>query len=301
MFAQHLADRRRIAGEDVEHALRHAGLFGERDQRQRRQRRFIGGLEHHGAARGERRRDFAGDHRAREIPRRDGAADADRLLDREQPRIGPLGRDGFAIDAAGFLGEEFDIGAADIDFAERFRQRLALLRGQDQREVLAVGDDQVEPFAQNVGALFGRELGPGRERALGGFDRLRRFRGAERRHLCQFHAVDRIGDRARRRADPGAVDVAAVAQQRGIFQAVVQRGGGGLERERQRAGSWRTPRIFLGYWSEYRPKSAAMHRRLRQPCFNQCLRPRHSGAMRSIEPGVQLLTRFRFELRITPE
>ena len=146
MFAQHLADRRRIAGQDVEHALRHAGLFGERDQRQRGQRRFIGGLEHHRAARGERRRDFSGDHRARKIPRRDRAADADRLLDREQPRIRPLGRDGFAIDAAGFLGEKFDIGAADIDFAERFRQRLALLGGEDQGQVLAVGDDQVEPL-----------------------------------------------------------------------------------------------------------------------------------------------------------
>ena len=107
------------------------------------------------------------------IPRRDRAADADRLLDREQPRIRPLGRNGFAIDAAGFLGEELDIGAADIDFAERLRQRLALLGGQDQREILAVGDDQVEPFAQDVGALLGGELGPGRKRALGGFDRLR--------------------------------------------------------------------------------------------------------------------------------
>jgi hypothetical protein len=202
-------------------------LFGERDQRQRGQRRFIGGLEHDGAARGERRRDFSGDHRARKIPRRDRAADADRLLDREQPRIGPLRRNGFAIDAAGFLGEELDIGAADIDFAERFSERLALLRRQDQREVLAVGDDQVEPLAQNVGTLFRRELGPGREGAFGGLDRLRRFRGAERRHLGQFHAIDRIGDGTRRRADPGAVDVAAVAQQRGIFQAVVQRGGGG--------------------------------------------------------------------------
>ena len=35
MFAQHLADRRRIAGEDVEHALGHAGLLGQRHQRQR--------------------------------------------------------------------------------------------------------------------------------------------------------------------------------------------------------------------------------------------------------------------------
>jgi len=36
-------------------------------------------------------------------------------------------RDGLAIDAARLLGRKFDIGAADIDFAERFGQRLALL------------------------------------------------------------------------------------------------------------------------------------------------------------------------------
>ena len=178
MLAQHLADRRRIAGEDVEHALGHAGLLGQRHQRQRGERRLVGGLQHHGAAGGQRRRHLAGDHRAGKIPRRDRAADADRLADRQQPRIRPLRRNGFAIDAARLLGEELDIGAADIDFAERFRQRLALFRGEDQRQVFAVGDDQVEPFAQDVGALLGGELGPGRKRALGGFHRLRGFRRA---------------------------------------------------------------------------------------------------------------------------
>ena len=78
-------------------------------------------------------------------------------------------------------------------FAERLRQRLALLRGQDQREVFAVGDNQVEPFAQDVGALLGGELGPGRKRPLGGFHGLRGFRRAHLRHLRQFDAVDRIG------------------------------------------------------------------------------------------------------------
>ena len=270
MFAQHLADRRRIAGEDVEHALRHAGLLGQRHQRQRGQRRFIGGLQHHGAAGGQRRRHFAGDHRARKIPRRDRAADADRLLDREQPRIRPLRRNGFAIDAARFFGEELDIGAADIDFAERLRQRLALLRGQDQREVLAVGDDQVEPFAQDVGALLGGELGPGRKRALGGFDGLRRFRRAHDRHFRKLDAIDRIGHGTGRRAGPGAVDVALLAQQRGILQAVAQRGRGGL---RSACGNGRghgvTPRIFWAIATEYRPKPAAMHRPQTRGCFKQ--------------------------------
>jgi ParB family chromosome partitioning protein len=245
MLAQHLADGRRIAGEDIEHALRHAGLFGERDQRQRGQRRFIGGLEHHRAAGGERRRDLSGDHRAREIPRRDRAADTDRLLDRQQPRIRPLGRDGFAIDAAGFFREKFDIGAADIDLAERFRQRLALLRRQDQREVFAVGDDHVEPFAEDVGALLGGEFCPGRERALGGLYGLRRFRGAELRHFRQFDAIDRIGDGIGWRADPGAIDIATVPQQRGVLQAVVQGGLGGLCASGDGRVHGVTPREFL--------------------------------------------------------
>src|SRR5437899_2325128 len=81
----------------------------------------------------------------------------------ELPRVRPLRRNGLAIDAAGFFSEELDIGAADIDLAQRLRQRLALLRGEDQRKVFAIGDNQLEPFAQNIGALLGRELGPGRK------------------------------------------------------------------------------------------------------------------------------------------
>lgn len=56
MFAQHRADRGGIAGDDVEHALRHAGALGEFGERQRRERRLVGRLQHHGAARGQRRR-----------------------------------------------------------------------------------------------------------------------------------------------------------------------------------------------------------------------------------------------------
>ena len=260
MLAQHFSDRGRIAGEDVEHALGHAGLFRQRHQRQRGERGFIGGFEHHGAAGGERGRHFSGDHRAGEIPRRDGAADADRLLDREQPRIRPLRRDGLAVDAAGFLGKELDIGAADIDFAERFRQRLALLGGQDQRKVLAVGDDEIEPLSQNVGALLGRELCPGRECALGGFHRLRGFRGAHDRDFRELDAVDGIGDGPRRRADPGAVDVAAVFQERGILQPVVQRGGGSLGAGGSGRGHGVAPRIFLGIDPSIGRKPATIHR-----------------------------------------
>ena len=243
MLAQHLADLRGFAGEDIEHALRHARLLGQRHQRQRGQRRLVGGLEHDGAAGGQRRRDLAGDHRAGKVPRRDRAADPDRLADRQQPCVRPLRRNGLAIDPSCLLGEELDIGAADVDFAERLRQRLALLGGEDQREIFAVGDDQVEPFAQDVGALLGGKFRPGRKRPLGGFDRLRCFRRAHHRHLRQLDAVDRIGHGIGRGAGPGAVDVALVAQQRRILQAVAERRRGGL---RSACGSGRghgvTPR-----------------------------------------------------------
>jgi hypothetical protein len=175
-----------------------------------------------------------------------------------------------SVDAARLLGEELDIGAADIDLAQRFRERLALFGSEDQRKVLAVGDDEVEPFAQNVGALLGGQLGPRRKRALGGFHRLRRLIRAHRRHFCQLDAVGRIADGIGRRADPGAADVALLAQQRGVFQAVLQRwrgrgracGGGG-----RRHGV--TPEAVLAM---LRPSiglnGGAMHRPRTVRCFN---------------------------------
>jgi hypothetical protein len=89
-------------------------------------------------------------------------------------------------------GKFHGVIAPHTPIAQRFRERLALLGGQDQCEVFAVRRDQVEPFAQHVGALLGREFRPGRERAFGGFHRLRRFRRAHDRHLGEFHAVDRV-------------------------------------------------------------------------------------------------------------
>ena len=57
------ADLARRAGDDVEHALRDAGAFGQLRQRQRRERRLRRRLDDDGAAGGERRADLARDHR----------------------------------------------------------------------------------------------------------------------------------------------------------------------------------------------------------------------------------------------
>ena len=79
MGGHRLADRRAVAVDQVEDARRHARLvqhFGEEDGVHRRD---LARLEHHGAAGGERRRDLADDLVDRPVPRRDQAADADRL------------------------------------------------------------------------------------------------------------------------------------------------------------------------------------------------------------------------------
>ena len=56
--------------------------------RERRQRRLLGGLQHHRAAGRQRRRGLARDHRGREVPRRDAGDDADRLRTTTMRRSG---------------------------------------------------------------------------------------------------------------------------------------------------------------------------------------------------------------------
>src|ERR1035437_1998556 len=98
---------------------------------------------------------------------------------------------------------------------------------------------------------LGGELGPGRKRALGGFHGLRRLRGAHLRHLRKLDAVGRIAHGMGRRTGPGAVYVAAVAQQRRILQTVAQRRRGGLRSACSGGGGHGVaPRSFLEIFLE---------------------------------------------------
>ena len=71
------------AGDDVEHAAGQPGLLEDLREREHRQRRLLGGLDDHRAARGDRRADLARAHRHREVPRRDEQARADGLPHRQ--------------------------------------------------------------------------------------------------------------------------------------------------------------------------------------------------------------------------
>ena len=60
---------RRRGGDDVQHAVRQPGLLEDLRQREHRQRRLLGRLDHAGAAGRQRGPDLARAHRQREVPR----------------------------------------------------------------------------------------------------------------------------------------------------------------------------------------------------------------------------------------
>ncbi len=142
---------------DVEHALGEARALGKLGQRQRRQRRVLGRLDDHRAARGERRRHLARDHGVGKIPRRDRRHDADRLLHDDDARVRLVRGDRLAVDALGLLGEQLDEAGAVDDLALGLGERLALLLGEQQRQLVGVLDDQLVPAAQDLGALLGEQ------------------------------------------------------------------------------------------------------------------------------------------------
>ena len=113
--ARRRAERRRR--DDVDDAGRQAGILEQLREQQRRQRRELGRLDDDGAAGGERRRDLAGRHREREVPRRDEEARPDRML-RDDHAPGALGvRARSGRDAHGLLAEPAQELAAVGDLA----------------------------------------------------------------------------------------------------------------------------------------------------------------------------------------
>ncbi len=102
--------------------------------------------------------------------------------------------------------------AAIVDLAQRLGERLALLAGHDQRDVLAVGDDEVEPEAQDFRPLLGKPFRPWLKRALGRLDRADGLGMAEARDLGDQRPGRRIMDGVDPLAHPGAVDQALALQ-----------------------------------------------------------------------------------------
>ena len=95
-----------------------------------------GGLDHHGAAGGQRRADLAGAHGEREVPRGDRVDRADGLLHGQQPGAAGRGDGEPAGDPDGFLGEPAEELGAVGDLTAGLGQRLAHFQGHQQGDVL---------------------------------------------------------------------------------------------------------------------------------------------------------------------
>ena len=120
MTCEFAADGAGAARNAVDNPGWHASPLCQLAQGQGRQRRLAGGLDDHGATRRQRRPDFAGNHRSREIPRRNGCAHTDGLFQHYDAFIARMRRNGVAINPLGFFTKPFDETRGIGDFAARF-------------------------------------------------------------------------------------------------------------------------------------------------------------------------------------
>ena len=194
--AQHLANGNRLVcvrTEHVKYASRYASAHGQFGCGQRRQRCELCGFDDDRAACRQSRRDLAGDHGQRKVPRRNGCANAYRLTHHQQTAVVVECGQGFAVDAFGLFGKPLHKAGAVGNFACGLGQRLALFGCHDSRQVGLVGHQQVKPFAQNLAAHFGCCFAPCTPSCIGCGNGLFGMRRAQVGHVGQVLACGRVG------------------------------------------------------------------------------------------------------------
>ena len=212
-----------VGRDDVEDARREPGPFGQLAEGERRERRLLGRLEHHRAARGQRGGRLAGDHRRREVPGRDPGGDAHRLLEDDDAPVRERRRDRVAVHALRLLAEPLEERGRVADLGTGLGERLSLLEHHQDGEILCVLHHQVGEATQDRRALLGEEAPPRRIGPLGGGDGTASILGSpfagRRRSAARRRVEDREG-LARRRVDPPPVDVGLLAEKRAVREAV---------------------------------------------------------------------------------
>ena len=220
---QHAADRRRLAGDHAERALRQARLIGQFDQGDGGEGRLAGRLDHGGAARGERRSQLPRQHGGGEVPGRDQGAGANRLAEGDD-HVAQRTVLGVAQQALGFAGEPFQEAVGIDRLAARLLERLAVFQRHQAAEAVQILVDQPGPVAQErrppvrVGA---RPVGKG---VVGGLDGAPGLGDAQVGHMAD--------DLARRRIVDGDAPVAGhhLAGDQGVLAQELEAGvaGGGV-------------------------------------------------------------------------
>ena len=154
----------------------------------------LGGLEHERVPRRDRDRVHPHRDHDREVERRDPGAHAQRLAERVQ--VDP-GRDLLGEFALGELRDpasELDDLHAAHDFAARVVERLAVLGGDDPRELVGVLVDQLAELEHHARAPGHGHVAPLRERRLGRLDGRVDVGGLGEQHLSLLAAGGRVVD-----------------------------------------------------------------------------------------------------------
>ncbi|MCY1425506.1 hypothetical protein D9M71_412950 [compost metagenome] len=195
MADQRAADALAATADEVQHARRKD--LGEcRRQRQHRQRRVLGGLEHHGIAGGQRRGDLPRGHHQRVVPWRDGSDHAERVAAHHAGVAGHVFAGELALLAAHGAGEEAEhVGGGGHVVLPRQMQRLAAVQGFQAGEGVGAPVDGVGDGEEGGGALRRGGPRPAGEGALGGLHGLFDLVGGGFGDGHQGFAVGRVDDR----------------------------------------------------------------------------------------------------------
>jgi hypothetical protein len=160
---EHAVDRHLVAVHDVEDAVWHAGLLEQLGHEDRRGRILLGRLEHERVPASERGRPHPHRDHRREVEGRDPRDHAQRLADRVD--VDP-GRGLFREAAL----QERRQAAAELDHLEpardlppRVREDLAVLGGEDPRDVVATVVHELADPEQRLGSARERDRAPGGE------------------------------------------------------------------------------------------------------------------------------------------
>ena len=204
-----------VAGHEVDHAGRQAGVGQRLHEVDGRERRLLGRLEHHGVAADQGREDLPGGHRDREVPGGDQPAQADRLADRHRELVAQLGRRRLAVEAAALAGHQLRHVDGFLHVAAGLGDDLAHLARHVAREpVLALGEQLRRP-EQDVGPLRGRHLPPRgvglRRRGDGPIDVGRARRGEAADQVAGVGRAAILERLARGGRDPLAIDEVGVS------------------------------------------------------------------------------------------
>ena len=198
-----------VAVDHIEDAGRQARFQKQFGQHQGHGGVALAGLQDEGVAAGDGGGEFPhGDHGG-EIERRDARHHAERLAQGIDVDVRPGAIAEFALQQMRNAAGEFHHFHAALNVALGVGNGLAMLAGQNFRELVVVTLQQLQEFHQHARAALGIGGGPGGLRGLGVLDRRAHFGPGGQRHagdLLAGHGLPALGKTARRSRDMLAAD-----------------------------------------------------------------------------------------------